>query len=610
MRPMHASATPRLSLLGQRSPLSRTGAFVLTLTLLISSGCTTTTTAVTKSNNTDPLAHLQDVQLPHVAPQQTSKAAPDALPGSIPVTLLDDLLTAEFAGQRQHFQIAVEHYLSAARQTEAEEITARAARVARFAGNSASTREAANLWLSTSPDNIEAHQLLIHAALSDNTFQEAIQHTLDIKRITGQSQFELFTARLAHMSTKDKKRLQQQLSQLLPQHAEDVSLITTIGVLAQSQGQIAPALEHFDQALLIQADYQPPAVMKARLLVAIKRNKEALSWLNRVTRQHPNHKGMKELQAQVLLRLDKMEQAFDAYSRLYQRYPDDHAVGFTLALLSIDRDMPQRALGILTSLLQDPEYADRANYYLGLIAIDDERHTQALAHFKTVQASPELVPATAEAAQLIDTLESLEAASQFLDNRIEDYPQQSLKIIGIKADLLSQHDHLEQALQTYDQGLTQAPDDVDLLYGRAMLHARLDNLQQLEADLKKVIQLAPNNANALNALGYTLADKTDRTEEALALIRRAFVLAPHSAAVSDSLGWAYFRLGNFKQAEKYLKRAYTRMPDPEIAAHYGELLWVTQRHKLALRVWKNSLKDNPGHPVLKEALERLEVSLP
>lgn len=606
MRPMHFSLLPH----AQHSSVSLSGAVVLTLTLLVSSGCTTTAKSVARTEPSDPLAHLQDVQLPTVTPEHTVKEAPSALPGSIPVTLLDDLLTAEFAGQRQHYQVAVEHYLSAARQTESEEVTSRAARVARFAGNSASTREAATLWLTSSPDNIEAHQLLIHAALTDKQYEEAIRHTLEIKRITGQSQFEIFTARLAHMSAKDKRDLQQHLLKLLPQHQQDVSLLTTLGVVSQSMGMVAPALERFDQALSLQPSYQPPAVMKARLLVAIKRNKEALAWLNKVTRQHPHHKGMKELQAQVLLRLDKMEQAFDAYSHLYQRYPDDHAIGFTLALLSIDRDMPQRAKGILTPLLQDPEFMDRANYYLGLIAVDEEQNQQALAHFKAVQESQELVPATAEAARLIARTDSLEEASRFLDERIAQYQQQALQIIGIKADLFSQNDRLDDALTAYNQGLAQSAEDIDLLYGRAMVYARLDNLVQLEADLQKVIKLEPNNANALNALGYTLADKTDRTEEALALIRRAFVLAPHSPAIADSLGWAYFRLGNLEQAEKYLKRAYTRMPDPEIAAHYGELLWITQRRKQAIKVWKNSLKENPDHPVLQEALERLEVTLP
>merc|ERR1711879_261705 len=133
------------------------------------------------------LSSISTIQLPEVLPEKTPKEAPTAAPGSIPVNLLSNLLTAEFAGQRQRYGIAVEHYLNAARQTDAEEVTSRAARVARFAGNTDSTREAAERWLSSSPGNTEAHQLLVHAALGNNNYEEAIHHTLEIKRITGQT---------------------------------------------------------------------------------------------------------------------------------------------------------------------------------------------------------------------------------------------------------------------------------------------------------------------------------------------------------------------------------------------------------------------------------------
>ena len=142
-----------------------------------------------------------------------------------------------------------------------------------------------------------------------------------------------------------------------------------------------------------------------------------------------------------------------------------------------------------------------------------------------------------------------------------------------------------------------------------MVYARQDNIVEMEQDLSRVIELEPNNAEALNALGYTLADKTTRTQEALALIRRAFVLAPHSAAISDSLGWAYFRLGNMEQAEKYLKRAYDKMHDHEIAAHYGELLWITDRQSKAVQVWKRALKETPDSNIIKDTLDRLQIQL-
>ena len=318
---------------------------------------------------------------------------------------------------------------------------------------------------------------------------------------------------------------------------------------------------------------------------------------------------MRELRAKILLRLDRMDDALKAYGDLHNRYPDDAEVRFTLALLSYERQMPYRAKGLLTPLVNHTQLGDRANYYLGLILMDLEDPDAALTHFKQVQPGQEFIPASAEAARLIANNHSLEAAAGFLQQQSERSPKDSADLIGLKADMLSENDHLEEALGAYRDGLAIAPDNTHLLYGRAMLYARLDNIVSMEQDLTRVIELEPNNAEALNALGYTLADKTPRIEEALTLIRRAFVLAPQSAAVTDSLGWAYFRLGDLQQAEKYLKRAYEKMHDHEIAAHYGELLWATNRRSRALQVWKRALRDTPKSRIIKETLRRLQVQL-
>ncbi len=149
------------------------------------------------------------------------------------------------------------------------------------------------------------------------------------------------------------------------------------------------------------------------------------------------------------------------------------------------------------------------------------------------------------------------------------------------------------------------PDDPDLLYDLAMVAEKLDRLDVVEAKLSRLIELKPTNAHALNALGYTLVDRTPRLAEGLALIERALALAPDDPFILDSVGWAHFRMGKLDEAEKHLRRAMEQRPDPEIAAHLGEVLWAKGDRARAQDVWQSQLKSAPDNPVLLETVRRL-----
>jgi tetratricopeptide (TPR) repeat protein len=150
----------------------------------------------------------------------------------------------------------------------------------------------------------------------------------------------------------------------------------------------------------------------------------------------------------------------------------------------------------------------------------------------------------------------------------------------------------------------QFPSSFELLYDRAMAAERVDRLDVLESDLKRVIQLKPDYAHAYNALGYTLAEKTDRLQEALELIEKAFKLAPEDPFILDSMGWVHYRLGNVETAVKYLQQAYGLRPDPEIAAHLGEVLWKVGQRDEARKVWRAALSDNPDHETLTTVMQK------
>jgi tetratricopeptide (TPR) repeat protein len=186
----------------------------------------------------------------------------------------------------------------------------------------------------------------------------------------------------------------------------------------------------------------------------------------------------------------------------------------------------------------------------------------------------------------------------------DSQPDYALQLYLIEIESLSKQQRFDAAWQRMAEALEQFPEDLNLIYTRAMLAEKRGNLAGLEQDLRFIIEREPDNAMALNALGYTLADRTTRYAEAHELIARAYELNPDDPAILDSLGWVNYRMGNLAEAEKLLRQALERMPDHEVAAHLGEVLWVSGQQDAARKVWRQALSETPDSSVLQETLKR------
>lgn len=160
-------------------------------------------------------------------------------------------------------------------------------------------------------------------------------------------------------------------------------------------------------------------------------------------------------------------------------------------------------------------------------------------------------------------------------------------------------------MEVYNTALEIIPGNNDLLYARALTAESVGRIDILEADLKAILETQPDNAHALNALGFTLADQTNRYEEAYQLIKRAFEIMPEDAAIIDSFGWVNYRLGNYDEALRLLRNALSRYQDSEIAAHLGEVLWVAGKKNEAMLVWQKALEESPGDPLIEDVMRRL-----
>ncbi|HET6545770.1 MAG TPA: tetratricopeptide repeat protein [Rhodanobacteraceae bacterium] len=253
--------------------------------------------------------------------------------------------------------------------------------------------------------------------------------------------------------------------------------------------------------------------------------------------------------------------------------------------------------------------SDQRLYLLGQVAELLGRHDQSLSWYREVpEDSENWFDAQTRQAVVLDHQGKTPQALDFLHRlraQVGDDSEQRSATWLLEADLLAQHQRRDEALDVYTQALQILPDDSRLLYARALLEVDLDDIAGAERDLRRVIDLKPDDAEALNALGYTLADRTGRKQEALELIEKAIQLKPDEPAIIDSLGWVQYRLGNFDAALKELRRAFARQPDPEIAAHLGEVLWVNGERVEARRVWEQGRKQDSTNKALLETIRRL-----
>ena len=308
--------------------------------------------------------------------------------------------------------------------------------------------------------------------------------------------------------------------------------------------------------------------------------------------------------ARLLTSAGRREEAHVTYEALIERRPDDLDARWELARLLTAMERFDAALPHFRELYRWPGWRDGAWYFTGLI--DEERAApdQALRAYRKVRDGSYYLSARIRSAEIMAGRGELRWARWHLAATPRYTQGDDVRLYRAESGLLLRAGRPAEAITVLDAALYTYPEHDDLLYARAMVAERLDRLDILERDLRAIIARDPNHAEALNALGYTLADRTDRYEEALALVERALALEPDEYHIVDSMGWVLYRLGRHEEAAEHLRRSYEGEPDPVVAAHLGEVLWALGRHEEAREVWDSALDDAPDNEVLLETIER------
>jgi len=548
----------------------------------------------------------ETVAEPAVDPAAEAAAKAQAALPKQPLTpdILFKFLVAEVAGQRGEIGIAESTYLDLARRTHDPRIARRATEVAMYAHDPVGALEAARLWVAAEPDSDPAQQTLVVLLLNGGKLDEAepILRT-QLKKDPANGFLHL-------MAIMGKTRGSQAGLGLAERLATDYPTLPearfAVAQAAASAGNREAAITALQQADKLRPGWEPAALLQAQILAQTS-NADALAFMRTFLAAHADAREVRLAYARALVNANEFDAARAEFTRLTKDFPRNAEVSFAAGLLSMQMGDATAARDFLTKTLEyKPRDPYAVHYYLGQVAEQMKQPDVAMAHYAEIDAGNYLVPARARQAALLARAGRLDEARALLKATRGENEAQNVRLIQAQAELLRDSKQYPAVFEVLSEGLKRYPDSPDLLYDHAMAAEKLDKLDVLEADLRRVIVLRPNDAQAYNALGYTLADRTKRLDEAAALLDKALTLAPEDPFILDSVGWVQYRLGNLPRAQEYLERAYKARPDPEIAAHLGEVMWARGQHDEAGKLWQSSLQKHPQNEVLLETLQRLK----
>lgn len=577
-----------------KSPISymnRSSALLLALVLL--SGC-----QALAPTSPDDSSAAEDVSSTPEKPTVYSSFSEDTL---------YSLLSAELAGQRNRLDIALDNYVTQAINTQDPGVSERAFRIAEYLGADQAALDTSLIWVKNAPDDIEAQRAAAIQLARNGRYDESLVYMEKVLQAKGDTHFDFLALAAIETDADTRAGLQKSFDSLLAKHPDNGQLIFGKALLMQQDGDAEGALKLLEKNPPQNGEVAP-ILLRARLLQSLNRGDEALPLLKKSVSQYPDDKRLGLTYARTLVEQNRMTEAKVQFASLVEQYPEDDELRFSLALVCLEGKSWDEAEGYLQELIERDSHVDSAHLNLGRIAEERNDPEGALVEYALVGPGSEYLPAQLRQADILISHGRGAEASKKLASARGAQPDYAIQLYLIEAETLAANNQTDRAWSTLQQALKQYPDDLNLLYSRAMLAEKRNDLDQMERDLRAIIKREPDNAMALNALGYTLSDRTTRYTEAKALIQQAYDLNPDDPAVLDSLGWVNYRLGNLDEAERLLRQALERFPDQEVAAHLGEVLWANGKQREAKTIWGTFLKENPDSPILRKTILRLTGS--
>ncbi|MBL6750183.1 MAG: tetratricopeptide repeat protein [Nevskia sp.] len=518
-----------------------------------------------------------------------------------------DVMAGEMAAGRQQPKLAAQHFLSALDVVRDPQLAARATALALAAGDDALAFQASRKWQNLDPTSLDAREVVTRLALRQGQEDEALAQCASIVRDHPGGKddgFRNVALVLAQEPDKSEAALRV-MAQLVAQYPKLAGAYQAQGLLALRFNKPDLAEQAAREALKIKPASKEAALLLVGALVKKGAIDDADQVMEGVLKNNGDANDLRLGYARLLVEGGQLDHGREQLEKVLKADPANVDAHYSLGLVELDRRQADQAEPHFQFLARIPDRAADAEYFLGRIAELRHQPQQALAHYQKVTSGNQALDAVMRRAAMLGKLGRVGDARALLGEMREQNPQLADRFTLAEGQLLIDAGAVDQALEVYGDALKDAPDDGDLLFARSLAYERANRIGDAEHDLRKVLDKSPDDARALNALGYTLAVHTDRLAEADKLVSRALQLTPEDPAVIDSMGWVRYRQGRTQDALPLLQRAYRQFPDAEVAAHLSEVLWSLGNKDKARDLWTQAARDDPENPVLRDTIKRL-----
>jgi len=551
----------------------------------------------------------------------TPSGAESRLPG-LSADLFYRLMLGDVALQRGDVTLATRAYIDAARTANDATLARRATEIAVASRQRGLVLDAAKLWAELDPAAERPKRVLaalaaddsqggIPGSAADDELRTRIERVLADAAVSGPGVGEVFMQINRLFSQQSDKRavlsLVRDVAKPYPKtpEAHYAVALAAYSVGAEDSPSSAEAGAEIDRALELRPDWERAAILKGEVLARTS-VADAVKWLEAFVAAQPDAKAAAGALAQQYVEQKRFNEARALMQKLWDREPESRDLEFAVAAVALQMKDYVEAERLLTDL-KKANYGDAGviDLYLAQVAEDTKQYAKAIEYYQAVTEGDRGWLAKLRIGAMYGKQGHVPEAQRWLDSLKAVTREQKIQVKQAQAQVFRDAGDDPGAYRVLSQTLVDHPDTPDLIYDLAMVAEKLDKVDEAESRLKRLVELKPDDAQALNALGYTLVDRTQRTDEGFALIERAHKLSPNDPFILDSLGWALYRLGRLDDAQRYLQQALEGRPDAEIAAHLGEVLWRKGEHDKARALWKAQLDSNPDNAVLKETVRRL-----
>lgn len=559
-----------------------------------------------------PVAHAQ-AQLSQAVPQVRPVPPRErpALPAvDLTPQLMNKLLLAEIALQRGQAEVGVRALLDVARETNDVRVAQRATETAWNARMTREALEAAGLWLKADPESPQARKVMVALIVGQEKLtdvREPLARWLAADAANVSQVFPQIAQLLAR--NQDKKAVFELLRDVGKPYNNVPEVRLAVAQAAWAANDVDASLAESRAALKLKPELELAALFQAQALQK-KSNGEAITFLGDYLKAYPKARDVRLAYARVLAADKRQAAAREQFELLYAEAPKNADLAMAVASLAAQtNDLDAAEKYLKAALDAGHKEPDQIWMMLGQISEDRKNFDEALRWYGGITSGDRFMIAQARYANVLYKQGKLDEARKHLQSVSPRNAAQAIQLVQAEANLLREAQQYQVAYDLLGKTLEGAPESVDLLYDQAMIADKVDRVDVLERNLRKVIELQPEHAHAHNALGYTLAERNLRLPEAKKLIERALQLSPQDGYIVDSLGWVLYRMGNYREAIAQLRRAYELRPEAEVGAHLGEVLWVDGKQDEARKVWADMLKEGPTNDTLLNTLKRFAPAM-